>query len=251
MLPPERREVPEMKAAIVVGASSGIGRELARLLAGDGWRLGLASRGLEALEALRKDLGPGHEAAALDVRETDTVPARLDELVQRLGGEVDLVVLSSGIGIENHRLAWEPEEKTIRTNVLGFAACAAWAGRYFLARQRGHLVAISSVAGHRGSPFNPAYNASKAFVSNYLEGLRLNLGRYPITVTDVRPGYVDTPMTQGQRGMFWVADVGTAARQIHRAIRKRKKVVYVTRRWRLVALLMRAAPDPLYRKFSN
>lgn len=240
-----------MKTAIVVGASSGIGRELARLLAEDGWRLGLASRDLEALEALRKELGPGHEAASLDVRDTEAVPGVLDELVRRLGGEVDLVVLSSGIGVENHKLAWEPEERTIRTNVLGFAACASWAGRYFLVRGRGHLVALSSVAGHRGSPFNPAYNASKAFVSNYLEGLRLNLGRYAVAVTDVRPGYVDTPMTQGQRGMFWVADVKTAARQIQRAIRKRRKVVYVTRRWRLVALLMRAAPDPLYRKFSN
>ncbi|MGC8763713.1 MAG: SDR family NAD(P)-dependent oxidoreductase [Acidobacteriota bacterium] len=240
-----------MKTAIVVGASSGIGRELSRILAGDGWRLGLASRNLEALEALARELGPGHEAAALDVRDTEAVPRRLEELAQRLGGEVDLVVLSSGIGIENHKLAWEPEEKTIRTNVLGFAACAAWAGRYFLARGRGHLVALSSVAGHRGSPFNPAYNASKAFVSNYLEGLRLNLGRFPITVTDVRPGYVDTPMTKGQRGMFWVADARTAARQIAKAIGRRKKVVYVTRRWRLVALLMRAAPDPLYRKFSN
>lgn len=240
-----------MKAAIVVGASSGIGRELARLLAGDGWRLGLASRNLEALEVLRKELGPGQEVEALDVMDTQSVPHRLDDLVRRLGGEVDLVVLSSGIGLENHRLAWEPEERTLWTNVLGFAACASWAGRYFLARGRGHLVGLSSVAAHRGSPFNPAYNASKAFVSNYLEGLRLNLGRYPIAVTDVRPGYVDTPLTRGQRGMFWVADVGTAARQILRAIRKRRKVVYVPRRWRLVALVMGAAPDPLYRKFSN
>lgn len=240
-----------MKTAIVVGATSGIGMELARVLAADGWRLGLCGRNRQALEALRLELGPSHETSVVDVTESDAVPGLLEDLTRRLGREVDLVVLSSGIGVENHKLAWEPEERTLRTNVLGFAACASWAGRYFLARGRGHLVGISSVAGLRGSPFNPAYNASKAFVSNYLEGLRLNLGRYPITVTDIRPGYVDTPLTRGQKGMFWVADARTAARQIYTAIRRRKKVAYVTRRWRLVALLSRAAPDPLYRKFSN
>ncbi|MEW5764105.1 MAG: SDR family NAD(P)-dependent oxidoreductase [Acidobacteriota bacterium] len=239
-----------MGKAILVGASSGIGRELAKVMAKDGWVLGLASRNTHALEALRAELGGEHRVQALDVTRPEEAAEKLDALARDLG-DVDCVILSSGIGIENRKLLWEPEAKTIAANVLGFASCAAWAGRYFLQRKRGHIVGISSVAGLRGSPFNPAYNASKAFVSNYLEGLRLNLGRFEVAVTDVRPGYVATPMTEGQKGMFWVADARTAARQIYDAIRKRRSVAYITRRWRWVAMLSRNAPAFLYKKFSN
>jgi short-subunit dehydrogenase len=239
-----------MGRAILVGASSGIGRELAKVMAADGWVLGLASRNGDALETLRSELGEGHRVQVLDVTHPEEAAGRLEALAAEMG-DVDCVILSSGIGVENRKLQWEPEARTLATNVTGFAACASWAGRYFLQRKRGQIVGISSVAGLRGSPFNPAYNASKAFVSNYLEGLRLNLGRYEVAVTDVRPGYVNTPMTEGQKGMFWVSDARTAARQTYDAIRKRRSVAYVTRRWKWVALLSRNAPDFLYRRFSN
>ena len=110
---------------------------------------------------------------------------------------------------------------------------------------------ISSVASLRGSPQVPAYNASKAFVSRYLEGMRFNLGRYGVSVTDIRPGYVDTPMTKGQRGMFWLLDAQTASRQIYRAIQKRNRVAYVPRRWGFLAKLILVAPGSLVARFSN
>lgn len=239
-----------MPKAIVVGASSGIGAALARRMGREGWTLGLAARNAEALEALRAELGGGSPVRVLDVTRTSEVPEVLDDLASALGG-VDCAVLSSGIGIFNNRLEWDPEGRTIATNVAGFVACATWAGRRFLEEKRGHLVGISSVASHRGSPFSPAYNASKAFISNYMEGLRLNLGRFGVAVTDVRPGYIATPMTEGQKGMFWVVSAERAADGIYRAILKRRRVAYVPRRWSAVALAARLAPDFLYRRFSN
>ena len=239
-----------MSKAIIVGASSGIGRALARRMAADGWTLGLASRNEKAMKDLAADLGEGTAIQILDVRDTASVSRRLDALRSALG-DVECVVISSGIGIFNNHLLWEPEGDTIATNVAGFAAVATWAGRHFLGRKKGHLVGLSSVASLRGSPFNPAYNASKAFVSNYLEGLRMNLGRFGVAVTDIRPGYIDTPMTQGQEGMFWVADVETCVKQIYRAMKKRRKVVYVPRRWALVSILSKIAPEFLYKRFSN
>jgi short-subunit dehydrogenase len=113
------------------------------------------------------------------------------------------------------------------------------------ARGSGHLVGISSVAAVRGIGGAPAYAASKAFVSNYLQGVRYHLKKLklPIVVTDVQPGFVDTRMAGGR---FWMASSETAARQIAAAIRKRRQHVYVTRRWRLVAWLMKVVPDALY-----
>lgn len=239
-----------MKKAIIVGASSGLGKALARLMVQDGWALGLASRNVEALRSLAAELGPNAHVQALDVTRPAQVPAALDALATALGG-VDCVVLSSGISPYNRKLVWEVEEATLATNVLGFAACANWAARRFFEQKSGHLVGLSSVASLRGSPGVPAYNASKAFVSRYLEGLRFNLSKFGVSVTDVRPGYVDTPMTEGQKGMFWVAQADVAARQIYRAILRRRKVVYVPRRWALVAALVKLAPGRLYQRFSN
>jgi short-subunit dehydrogenase len=239
-----------VKKAIIVGASSGLGRELARLMAKDGWALGLASRNLGALESLRLELGGTVFIQALDVTRRAEVPGALDALASALEG-VDCVILSSGISPYNRKLVWEVEEATLATNVMGFAACANWAARRFFQQKSGHLVGISSVASLRGSPAVPAYNASKAFVSRYLEGLRFNLSKYGVTVTDVRPGYVDTPMTQGQPGMFWVARAGEAARQIYGAILRKRKTVYVPRRWALAAAAARLAPGRLYQRFSN
>ena len=126
------------------------------------------------------------------------------------------------------------------------AALASAAMRHFEERGRGHLVGLSSLAALRGQGAAPAYNASKAFVSNYLDGLRHRAvhGGLDVTVTDVLPGFVDTPMVGDQT--FWLAPVDKAAEQIYRAIRRRRARVYVTRRWRLVAWLLKVLPDALY-----
>jgi short-subunit dehydrogenase len=131
--------------------------------------------------------------------------------------------------------------------VLGFTCVADWAFNYFEKQKSGHLIAISSVGGLRGSRGAPAYNASKAYQINYLEALRQKAKhlRLPITITDVRPGFVNTAMAKGD-GQFWVAPVEKAAKQIFTAIRQKKKIVYITKRWWLIAALLKHIPRPIY-----
>lgn len=226
-----------MPNAIIVGASSGIGRALAKELSRE-YELGLAARRTDRLKAVGEDIGGAH-VAEIDVTAEDA-RERFDGLVDSIGG-VDLVVLSAGIGRHNPDLAWDDERDTIDVNVRGFTAMATAAMQQFESTDGGHLVGISSVAAEVGSPTMPAYSASKAFVSRYLEGLRYR-SNDDVTVTDVRPGYVDTPMSPATE-RFWECSPETAARQIARAISKEKDVAYVTRRWWLVSKLLAVLPD--------
>ena len=174
--------------------------------------------------------------------------ALLRELIAEMNG-VDLFVISAGAGFINPGLDWQREKETIDINVSGFAAIANIAAEHLQSRGAGHIVGISSLAALRGGGESPAYNASKAFVSNYLEGLRHRFSKLklPIVVTDVQPGFVDTAMAKGD-GLFWVASPAKAAQQIFAAIQKREKHAYVTKRWRLVAWLLKAMPDWLYKQ---
>ena len=233
-----------MKKAIVVGASSGIGRALAELLAADGYEVGLASRRLELLAELAARLPTRSYVRELDVESPEAARQLLAELIAEMGG-VDVIVLSSGVTTRGG--TWEDELRVVRVNVAGFVALASLAMSHFLQRGSGHLVGLSSVSALRAAGVSSAYSASKAFVSRYLEGqsVRADSSGADVRVTDVKPGFVETAMTEGQEGLFWVAPVEVAARQIYAAMRRRRRHVYITRRWRLVAWLMRILPYPL------
>lgn len=235
-----------MKKAVIIGASSGIGRELAKVLSRDGYEVGLAARRVNLLEELARELPTRGFVRRIDASDPERAMDELKGLIEEMNG-VDLVVLSAGTGFINPELGWNEEKETIDLNVTGFAALANVAFRYFAARGHGHLVAISSIAALRGSADGPAYNASKAFVSNYVQGLRHKAAklRLPITVTDIQPGLVDTAMAKGE-GLFWVQPPEKAAEQIFSAVRARKRHAYVTRRWRLVAWLIKVLPDFIY-----
>jgi len=234
-----------MRKAIIIGASSGIGLELARIMAREGYSLGLAGRRLELLEAARKELPAETRVKRIDVTRTEAM-GQLSELISELGG-ADVIVISSGTGFINPGLEWEKEKATIDVNVSGFAAMANVAFEHFRVSGSGHIVGISSIAAIRGGGESPAYNASKAFVSNYLEGLRQKAVKLklPIVVADIQPGFVDTVMAQGE-GLFWVAPAEKAARQIFDAIEKKKSHAYITKRWRLIAWLLKLIPGWLY-----
>lgn len=237
-----------MKSAVIVGASSGIGKELAKVLASHGYILGLVARREELLFNLQRELPGKSYVKALDVRNVDHTRRGFQELIAEMG-DVDLVVISAGIGYINPELNLDEELSTIATNVVGFTVAANLAFRYFLSRGAGHLVGISSIAGIRGSAEAPAYNASKAFLTNYLQGLTQKAVKsgLPITVTDIQPGFVDTEMAKGD-GLFWVAPVRKAAEQIYHAIEKKKSHAYITRRWRLIGWLLRSLPDFIYNR---
>lgn len=185
---------------------------------------------------------------AIDVTDTTLSILELKELVAELGG-LDLLIISSGTGESNDNLDFEPEKRTIDTNVTGFTAIADWAFNYFRNQGYGHLVAISSIAGIRGSRQSPSYGATKAYQHNYLQAVRQKAGKLklPITITDIRPGFVKTDMAKGD-GLFWVASVEKAARQMFNALLRKKRVVYVTKRWALVAWMLRRTPNFMYNK---
>ena len=150
-----------------MGATSGIGRELAQLYIAAGHKVG--------------------------------VTGRLTELVAQLG-DLDLLIVSAGVGQLNPGLTWELEQQVIATNVLGFTQIVDFGFNYFKSRGSGHLAAITSIAAIRGDRGEPAYNASKAYQANYLEGIRKKAVKEKIklTVTDLQPGFVDTAMAQGE-----------------------------------------------------
>jgi short-subunit dehydrogenase len=233
-----------MKSAVIIGASSGIGRALATVLSLDGYRVGVVARRTDMLAQLLAELSGPCVIRTVDVAEPELAMPLVRELIDELG-DVELFIVSAGTGFENAALAWEHERDTIAVNVLGFAAMVNVAMAHLEARGSGHLVGISSLAALRGIGGAPAYAASKAFVSNYLQGLRYRVTKLklPVVVTDVQPGFVDTRMAGGE---FWMASPQEAARQIAVAIRGRKQHLYVTRRWRLVAWLMKIVPDALY-----
>lgn len=236
-----------MNKAIIIRATSGIGRELARVLAGEGYIVGITGRRLLLLEELEAELPGNVYIRAFDVSAENSMD-ELRELIDEMRG-VDLVVINAGTGRRDLNLPWENEKTTIATNVLGFTAMANVAFHHFREKGSGHLVGISSIAGIRGGGGAPAYSASKAYVSNYLQGLRYVAEKsgLNITVTDIQPGFVDTVMAQGDH-VFWPASASKAAAQIYRAIRKKRKHAYITKRWRLIAWALKALPDCFYRR---
>jgi short-subunit dehydrogenase len=237
-----------VRTAVVIGASSGIGEALVHQLNREGWRVALLARRLDRLEAMRQVLAPDTVVRRIDVTDDDAA-AIFDEVVDDLGG-VDLVIISAGAGHNNRDLNVELDVETVAVNVLGFMTTAQAAVRHFLRRGHGHLVGISSIAALRGNGAAAAYAASKAFQSVYLDGLR-DLARQsglPIAVTEVQPGFVDTAMMKPERPLPWVArwllvsSPAVAARQILRAVRKRSKHAYISRRYGLVAFVLKLLP---------
>ncbi|MEP6611958.1 MAG: SDR family NAD(P)-dependent oxidoreductase [Mucilaginibacter sp.] len=231
-----------MKKAIVVGASSGIGYQLAVLLAQNGYKVGITGRRDQLLLNLQATNPEQFIVSVFDVTDIAAVPQQLKQLTDELGG-LDLLVLSSGSGKINPELDTAIEQNINALNVAGFTAVADWTFNFFQKQAFGHFTAITSIAGIRGSRQAPAYFASKAYQINYLEGLRQKAKntKLPIYITDIRPGFVDTAMAAGEN-LFWVATVEKAASQIHKAIEHKRDVVYITKRWRIIGFLFWILP---------
>ena len=237
-----------MKKAIVIGASSGMGRELSKILSRNHYAVGVMARRALLLDELRNEIGNHVFVKPIDVSAVDSAKDALTKLIEEMG-DVELVVICAGTGHLNAELDWTLENEAIKTNVTGFAAMANIAVKHFIEKGSGHLVGISSIASLRGGRQAPAYNASKAFESNYLEGLRQKVRKLglPITITDVKSGFVKTAMAKGE-GIFWAADADKAAMQIYDSIKRRKSTAYITRRWRLVAWAIKLIPGFIYER---
>ena len=234
-----------MKKAIIIGATSGIGQEVAKCLLLEGWKIGVAGRRQSSLENLQRAAPDQIQIQALDVTQEDA-SEKLNLLIDKLGG-MDLFLLSSGIGFQNMDLNMEVELNTAHTNVAGFIRMVDTAFTYFKKNGGGHLAVISSIAGTKGLGVAPAYSATKRFQNTYIDALEQlsHLQKLHIRFTDIRPGFVDTAMAKGE-GLFWVTPVDKAVKQIKKAISKKKKVAFISKRWRYVTILFRLLPSAIY-----
>ena len=237
-----------MKQAIIVGASSGLGWELAVQLAAKGYQLGLMARREDRLAELAEQLPGSHFTQFTDVTQAEQSQQQLRDLIERMG-DVELIVLSSGVGLFEKKLDWVAEREMIDVNVRGFVAMALVSYEHFVQRGGGHLAGISSVAAHLFGGLTLTYHATKAFVSNYLAGMRSRAVRsgLPITITTIEPGFVKTPMVQGTP--VWMIPVEKAVTQMVSGLEKRKNHLYIPRRWRLVAWVLYLMPQWLLRRF--
>ena len=237
------------KNAVVFGATSGIGRELSKLLVNDGYTVVITGRRKDRLESLQQENPDSFLIRQHDITDIEDTGIFFEELADRMD-KVDLIVHNSGIAENNFDLDWEKDLPTLNTNVLGATRVYQLSYNYFKKQGYGHLVGITSMASLVGNRHVPAYHASKAFQSNYIESLWMKAKRTKkakIHVTNILPGYVDTDIITGKT--FWMASVDKATRQIYSGIKKKKRRVYVTKRWRLVALMMRILPPGILIKF--
>lgn len=240
-----------MKNAIVFGATSGIGRALTEILIKEGYKVAITGRRIEKLKDLQHKY-PNHILIKQnDIQEVDDVEKVFNEILTEFKA-IHLIVQSSGVGFVNPKLEWQKEEQTILTNVLGVTKLYVLAYNLFKKQQFGHLVGISSIASIRGSRAAPDYFASKAYQKSYLEGLYIktkSIKSKKVFITDIRPGFVDTPMALGDK-LFWMVPLDKAAQQIYRAIRKKKRVAYISKRWKLIAIVLKLVPSWLLKKLT-
>ena len=239
------------RRAVIVGASSGIGLEVARLLLAEGWLLGVAARREERLLALKAEAPERVEVMTIDVTSPDA-DQRLQTLIQRLGG-MNLYFHASGIGKQNRMLEPDIELHTVETNALGFTRMVGAAYRYFAAQPEGGiLAAITSIAGTKGLGPAPSYSATKALQATYLEALEQQAHQrgLPFHIIDIRPGFVDTALLNDDFPYPMLMRPEAVARDIVRSIHRRRHVRIIDGRYRILTFFWRLIPRCLWRRWK-
>ena len=227
--------------AIVMGASSGIGREVALLLQRQGWTVGVAARRLDRLSDFEY-------SAQVDIT-ADNAPDRLLELINRMGG-MDLYFHASGVGHQNRELDEDIELNTVNTNAMGFVRMVGAAWRFMAKHGGGHIAVISSIAGTKGLGPAPSYSATKALRNTYIQALEQlsNSRNLSIRFTDLRPGFVDTDLLSGTHGYPLLMDKTAVAHDIVNSLERRRHVRVIDFRWRIVTALWKAIPNWAWRR---
>jgi NAD(P)-dependent dehydrogenase (short-subunit alcohol dehydrogenase family) len=246
---PEYRRAPVAKTVFITGASSGIGRALALELASRGYDLFLTARTLDALEQVRADIASRDPARSVEVRRLDVtddadVATAIAEAAEKLG-RCDVVVANAGVG-NSGRIGdgnMERSRLIVETNLIGAIATIDAAVALFRRQGGGQIVGVGSVAGVRGLPGSGSYSASKAGLAVYLESVRAETHREPITVTTIAPGYIDTPINQDMKNRPFLIDVEKGARIMADLIERGVGYATVPRfPWTVVAPLLRVLP---------
>ncbi len=235
------------KKVVIIGASSGMGMEVAKLLLDEGCQLGVAARREDRLLALKQFAPDRVVTATIDVTDEDA-PHRLRSLIDEMGG-MDLFFYSSGIGKQNRTLEPDIELNTFNTNAMGFARMIGEAYRYFAERGEGHIAAITSIAGTKGLGPAPSYSATKAMQNVYLQALeqQSNARGLKIRFTDIRPGFVDTALLSGDFRYPMMLKPEKVARQIVRALKSKRHIQVIDWKYSLLTACWRRLPRPLWR----
>ena len=236
-----------MKRAVIIGASSGMGQEVAKLLLAEGYHLGIAARRENRLLDL-KQLAPDRIVVqTIDVT-ADDANERLRDLIDHLGG-MDLFFYASGIGKQNRTLTPDIELNTVTTNGMGFTRMIGEAYRYFAERGEGHIAAITSIAGTKGLGPAPSYSATKAMQNVYLQALeqQANARGLKIRFTDIRPGFVDTDLLNDDFHYPMMLKPDKVARQIVKAIKNKRHIKVIDWRYAVMTALWRRLPRCLWR----
>lgn len=238
------------KKALVMGASSGIGAQVARILLERGWTVGVAARRQEPLQALRQEFPHAVHTRHIDVTEQDA-PQELTALVEEMGG-IDLYFHASGVGKQNPDLDPGTEIHTAATNADGFMRMVICAYRYMAAHGGGHIAVISSIAGTKGLGPAPAYSATKALQTTYIEALEqlARTRRVPVTFTDIRPGFVATPLIDTGHRYPMMMDARKVAQRAVKATLAHRHVAVIDSRYALLTALWRLLPRWLWRRFK-
>ena len=233
---------------LIIGATSGIGRELATIFAKEGYYVGITGRRNELLLSLQNKFPKNIVTECFDITQKENIP-HLQTLIQKLDG-LDILIYNSGYGEVSEELDWDIEKRTTDVNVNGFVEIVCYAFNYLVNQGHGQIACTSSIASIRGNRHAPAYSASKAFESIYMEGLYYKAKKMKknIAVTDIQPGFVDTGLAKG--GKFWVATPQEAAMQMYHAIKKKKKRAYITKRWWLIAILLKWMPGFIFKRIG-
>jgi short-subunit dehydrogenase len=241
-----------LKRAIVIGASVGMGKEVAKLLAQEGYIVGLAARRLPLLQEIQREIPTQTYIASIDAAQPTQAVCTLNNLIETMGGLDLLIIAITGFwDCDFESSDWKNSMPVLDVDVVGFFALAKTGLNFFEKQGYGHLVGFSSIDGIRGVASVAAYSGSKAFCSRYLEAERNKYAQknIPITVTDIVPGWVNSKNdfdSSKVPNAYWVESLEDASREIMEAIHTKVAVAYITKRWQKLAALLPLIPDDLY-----
>ena len=237
------------KRIVIMGATSGIGLEVARLFHRDGHPVAIAGRRQENLQNISAELG-NCPYAQIDVTDPNA-PALLQELIGQLGG-MDIYLHVSGIGKQNRQLDTTIELSTVETNAMGFTRMINHAWHYFRTQGGGHIAAVTSIAGTKGMGAAPSYSATKRYCNTYLQALAQLAGMQGLKIrfTDIRPGFVDTELLSKDFHYPMLMQTEKVAHAIVRGILSQKRVITIDWRFRILVLLWRMIPSCIWERLK-
>ena len=236
-----------MKRVVIVGATSGIGYESAKIFLQQGYVVGLAGRREENLKTLLEEYPENSYSKQIDITSPEA-PQQLRELIEEMGG-MDIYLHVSGIGYQNITLDQQIEIDTVKTNCLGLTQMATTAYQYLSQNGGGQIAVVSSIAGTKGLGIAPSYSATKRYQSHYLQCLT-QLSRMrndKISFTDIRPGFVDTPLLRkANYPMKMRADY--VAKKLYKAVLRKKRVAIIDWKYSLLVFFWRLIPTFLWER---